>query len=154
MFCVKVAGIFADSRVTALDGLTVIPGGWINRHYRQLGIQLANGVAIVSYTAVMTLIILVVIDYIPGLSLRASEEAEIIGIDEGKLCQLISTPRAHVSYSYRSVWRAELRLCLPVSGCRPPARAHGVDEGEGREVELVVVLKAQRPRSSPFLSRG
>ncbi|KAL8286274.1 hypothetical protein RQP46_004762 [Phenoliferia psychrophenolica] len=75
-------GIFADSRVTALDGLTVIPGGWINLNYRQLGVQLANGVAIVAYSAAMTLIILVIIDYIPGLSLRASEEAEIIGIDE------------------------------------------------------------------------
>ena len=32
----------------------------------------------------MTLILLVIIDYIPGLSLRASEEAEIIGIDEGR----------------------------------------------------------------------
>lgn len=40
--------------------------------------------------AVMTLIILVIIDYIPGLSLRASEEAEIIGIDEGEF----TTPRA------------------------------------------------------------
>ncbi|KAM0755731.1 ammonium transporter MEPa [Meredithblackwellia eburnea MCA 4105] len=75
-------GLFADSRVTSFDGLTEINGGWINKYYRQLGIQLANAVTIVAYTAVMTLIILVIIDYIPGCSLRASEEAEIIGIDE------------------------------------------------------------------------
>jgi len=77
-------GLFADSRVTAYDGMTVIPGGWINHYYRQLGIQLANAVSIVSYTAVVTLIILVALDYIPGCSLRASEEAEIIGIDEAE----------------------------------------------------------------------
>lgn len=33
----------------------------------------------------MTMIILVIIDHIPGLSLRASEEAEIIGIDEDQV---------------------------------------------------------------------
>lgn len=75
-------GIFADSRVTGFDGLTVIPGGWINQNYIQLGYQLANSVYILAYTFIMTMIILVIIDHIPGLSLRASEEAEIIGIDE------------------------------------------------------------------------
>lgn len=33
----------------------------------------------------MTLIILVAIDFIPGCSLRASEEGEIIGIDEDQV---------------------------------------------------------------------
>jgi len=75
-------GLFADSRVTGFDGLTEIPGGWINHHYKQLGYQLANSVSIVSYTFVMSMILLVIIDYIPGLSFRASEEAEIVGIDE------------------------------------------------------------------------
>ncbi|KAI5481446.1 hypothetical protein MNV49_004202 [Pseudohyphozyma bogoriensis] len=75
-------GLFADSRVTSFDGFTEISGGWINKYYRQLGIQLANAVAIVAYTAVMSLILLVIVDYIPGCSLRCSEEAEILGIDE------------------------------------------------------------------------
>lgn len=74
-------GIFADSRVAGFDG-TVIPGGWINLNYVQLGYQLANSVAILSYTFVMTTIILVIVDHIPGCSLRANEEGEIIGIDE------------------------------------------------------------------------
>lgn len=33
----------------------------------------------------MTMIILIVIDHIPGLHLRASEEGEIIGIDEDQV---------------------------------------------------------------------
>lgn len=40
-------GIFADSRVANFDG-TVIAGGWINRHYVQLGYQLASATATIS----------------------------------------------------------------------------------------------------------
>ncbi len=75
-------GLFADSRVVEFDGFSSIEGGWINHYYVQLGKQLANALAICGYTAVMTFIILIVIDHIPGCALRASEEAEIIGIDE------------------------------------------------------------------------
>jgi Amt family ammonium transporter len=75
-------GLFADSRVVEFDGFSSISGGWINHYYVQLGKQLANACAICGYTAVMTFIILIVIDHIPGCALRASEEAEIIGIDE------------------------------------------------------------------------
>lgn len=39
-------GIFADSRVAGFDGYTVIPGGWINKNYIQLGWQLAGASAI------------------------------------------------------------------------------------------------------------
>lgn len=37
------------------------------------------------YAFVATLIILIVMDFIPGLSLRATPEAEVIGIDEHEL---------------------------------------------------------------------
>lgn len=57
-------------------------GGWINHNYEQLGWQLAGSVATVAYTAVMTYIILFIVDHIPGLKLRSSEESEILGIDE------------------------------------------------------------------------
>ncbi|KAG0148255.1 hypothetical protein CROQUDRAFT_670057 [Cronartium quercuum f. sp. fusiforme G11] len=78
-------GIFADSRVASFDGTTSIPGGWINHHYIQLGYQLASSLAIIGYSFVATLIILYVMDCIPGLSLRAPAEAEIVGIDEYEL---------------------------------------------------------------------
>lgn len=74
-------GIFADSRVTAFDG-TVIPGGWINHNYRQLGLQIASSVATIAYCFVASFILLVVIDHIPGLSLRVPEMGEIVGLDE------------------------------------------------------------------------
>jgi len=43
---------------SGFDG-TVIAGGWINKHYVQLGYQLADSMAILSYSFVVTLIILV-----------------------------------------------------------------------------------------------
>jgi len=81
-------GIFADSRVAGFDGITEIPGGWLNQNYIQLGYQLASTCAIIGYTFVVTMIIVVALDYIPGLSLRASEEAELVGMDEDQIGEL------------------------------------------------------------------
>jgi len=74
-------GIFADGRVIGFDG-TVLNGGWINRHWVQFGYQLATSCAILSYTFVMTSLILVIMDRIPGFSLRVTAEGEILGVDE------------------------------------------------------------------------
>jgi len=46
------------------------------------GWQLASAVSTMAWTAVVTYIILFVVDHIPGLKLRCSEEGEILGIDE------------------------------------------------------------------------
>ncbi|KAF8817250.1 ammonium transporter [Phlegmacium glaucopus] len=78
-------GIFAQSSVAGFDGITNIPGGWLDHHYIQLAYQLADSAAGLTYSFVMTTIILWVMHYIPGLSLRASEEAEILGIDDAEM---------------------------------------------------------------------
>ncbi|SGZ12270.1 BQ5605_C028g10492 [Microbotryum silenes-dioicae] len=97
-------GFFTDSRVAGFDGYTVIagkfslkivypssqthfhsslvPGGWINKQYKQMGWQLASALAIITWTGVLTYIILFAIDHIPGLHFRATEDQEILGIDE------------------------------------------------------------------------
>ncbi|KAI0255270.1 ammonium transporter [Lactifluus subvellereus] len=75
-------GIFAQSSVAGFDGLTTIPGGWLDGHFVQLGWQLADSCAGFSYSLVMTTIILWVMHFIPGLSLRCKEDAEIVGIDD------------------------------------------------------------------------
>jgi Amt family ammonium transporter len=41
-----------------------------------------------AYTAVLTYILLFIVDHIPGLSLRANEESEIVGIDEAECGEL------------------------------------------------------------------
>ncbi|KAK0488364.1 ammonium transporter [Armillaria luteobubalina] len=78
--------LFAQASVAAFDGITVIPGGWMDHHYIQLGYQLADSVAGVAYSFTTTTIILWVMHFIPGCRLRlgedVSEEAQAVGIDE------------------------------------------------------------------------
>ena len=51
----------------------------------QILYQLASSVTVSSYAFVMTLILCIIIDYIPGMGLRCSEEDEIVGIDSSFL---------------------------------------------------------------------
>lgn len=76
---------FAADYIAALDGISVIPGGWLNGHYIQLGYQLADCTAGFAYSFGGTCIILFIMNLIPGLSLRASEEAEVMGIDDAEI---------------------------------------------------------------------
>lgn len=76
---------FAADYIAHLDGYSEYPGGWINHHWIQLGYQVADSVAGFAYAFGGTCIILFVMNLIPGLSLRASEQAEIMGIDDAEL---------------------------------------------------------------------
>jgi len=78
-------GLFAQASVAGFDGFTVIPGGWLDHHYIQLGYQAADSAAGLSYSFVVTTIILWVMHYIPGLRLRADEDSEILGIDDAEM---------------------------------------------------------------------
>ncbi|CAG8573151.1 5262_t:CDS:2 [Funneliformis caledonium] len=80
-------GIFAQSSIILLDGQE-LPGGWLNGHWIQLGHQAADSVAGLSYSFVVTYIILFIMDKIPGLSLRADPESEARGLDETELGEL------------------------------------------------------------------
>ncbi|KAF8315314.1 ammonium transporter [Clavulina sp. PMI_390] len=77
-------GFFAQSSIAALDG-TVIPGGFIDHHYKQLGLQIADSASGLGYSFVMTTIILWIMHFIPGLRLRCSEEAEMLGVDDAEM---------------------------------------------------------------------
>ncbi|OWZ76014.1 amt family ammonium transporter [Cryptococcus neoformans Bt85] len=78
-------GLFAQGSVAGFDGITDIPGGWVSHYWIQAGYQMADLTAGFAYTFVMTTIICWLLHFIPGLRLRASEEAEIIGIDDAYL---------------------------------------------------------------------
>lgn len=54
----------------------------------QLPYQLADSCAIVSYTFVVTILILIIMDFIPGLSLRVSESAEEAGLDVSEIGEM------------------------------------------------------------------
>lgn len=122
--------LFGSDSVLGLDGVNVgatnsttgTPvGGWIIHNYRQLYIQLAFIVAVMGYTFVVSAIIAYAINFIPGLNLRASEEAELLGMDDDQLGEfaydyvevrrdyLAWTPHKHVpSEQGHFVPRAEL----------------------------------------------
>jgi len=78
-------GFFAANYIAALDGFTVIPGGWLNKNYIQLAYQLADSVTGMAYSFFGTCIILFFINLIPGLRLRAREDDEIMGIDDAEI---------------------------------------------------------------------
>lgn len=73
-------GIFASSSISMLDGSTAAPGA-IDGEGIQVARQLADIAAIASYSFVVSCILLYVLKYIPGMNLRVSEEAEIVGLD-------------------------------------------------------------------------
>lgn len=80
-------GIFAADYIIGLDGVNtgIITGGWLNSNWKQMYIQIAYVVACCAYAFVMSAIIAYSINAIPGLKLRASEEAELLGMDDDQL---------------------------------------------------------------------
>ncbi len=79
-------GFFADANLAALDGVTSIPGGWLNGNWKQLYIQFAYVCATIAYTFVMTALLAMAFDLIPCLKLRASPEEEALGMDDTQVC--------------------------------------------------------------------
>lgn len=67
-----------------MDGSST-DGGWLNHHYIQLAYQLADCVSGLAYSFFGTCIILFLINLVPGLRLRASEEEEVLGIDDAEI---------------------------------------------------------------------
>lgn len=73
-------GIFADQAISALDGLSLYPGG-INGNGIQVGKQFAEITSISAYSFCVSLILLYAIKYIPGMHLRVDADAEEKGLD-------------------------------------------------------------------------
>ncbi|KAJ1552287.1 hypothetical protein HK405_011910 [Cladochytrium tenue] len=85
-----VTGILAQRWIPTLDATntdttTVVPGGAIDGHPIQIGWQAAGSFAIAGYSFFGSLIILSIINIIPGLQLRVSKDDEIIGGDLGEM---------------------------------------------------------------------
>ena len=67
-------GIFAVEAIGGTKGL-------IEGNFAQVGIQAIGVVATILYSGIVTFVILKVLDIIPGLKLRATEEEENLGLD-------------------------------------------------------------------------
>ena len=100
-------------------------GGWPIGNYRQFYIQLAYIVAATGYSFVMSAILAYIINYIPGLHLRASEEAELLGMDDDQLGEF--------AYDYVEVRRDYLAWTPSHNGQgvdpeMPQEHRHGISE--------------------------
>lgn len=76
---------FASRNIAALDGQTRINGGWLDRHWAQMGYQLADSFSGGLYSFTGTCLILFVMNMIPGLRLRTDEDAEVLGMDDAEI---------------------------------------------------------------------
>ncbi|KAK7529709.1 ammonium transporter MepA [Phyllosticta paracitricarpa] len=74
-------GIFGQTWVASLDGLGTSGAGAMDGEGVQVGRQLAEICAISAYAFAVSCILLFGLKYIPGMHLRVSEEAEMIGLD-------------------------------------------------------------------------
>ena len=79
--------LFGATYIIGLDGVNtgIITGGWINHNYRQFYVQLAYILAATGWAFTISLLLAYLINLIPGLHLRASEEAELMGMDDDQL---------------------------------------------------------------------
>lgn len=75
-------GVFAQKEYAALDGITQIKGGWLDGHFEQVLYQLAGGVAGLTWSFVVTYVILWLMNKVPGLLLRLANEKIILGVDK------------------------------------------------------------------------
>lgn len=76
-------GFFAASWVPALDGVSgdTYAGGWWEGNWKQMGYQLAAATTCAAWAFTVSCILLFIINKIPGLHLRETEEDEIRGLD-------------------------------------------------------------------------
>jgi Amt family ammonium transporter len=75
-------GVFGQSWIYDLDGMGPYDGlGGMDGVGVQIGRQLAEICAIASYSFVVSCILLYALKYIPGMHLRVTSEAEMMGLD-------------------------------------------------------------------------
>lgn len=74
-------GLFATSKISALDGLGSEYSGAIDGNGIQVGYQLADICATLSYSFVVSCLLLFALKYIPFVGLRVTDEAEEMGLD-------------------------------------------------------------------------
>ena len=129
--------IFAADYIIGLDGVNtgLVSGGWIQHGWKRLYIQVAYIVACSAWAFAVSAGIAFLINLVPGLHLRASEEAELLGMDDDQLGEF--------AYDYVEV-RRDYLAWTPAKGEAldhpheiPQGERHGIHQHsemlEGRE---------------------
>lgn len=139
--------LFGATYIIGLDGVNTgtIVGGFINHNYKKLYIQVAYIIAVTGYTFVMSSIIAFAINLIPGLHLRASEEAELLGMDDDQLGEF--------AYDYVEVRRDY--LAWTPAKAQPNGGEHGIPQNERHGIgEHGEMLMGKDPNPSDHSSSG
>lgn len=97
--------LFGVDWVIGLDGKTDHPGGWLSHHWKQIYKQIIYVLVCIGWTALITVMLAYIIDFIPGCKMRVSEDAEVRGIDEDQIGEF--------AYDYVEVRRDYLSWALP-----------------------------------------
>jgi len=134
-------GFFGAAYIIGLDGVNtgLFPGGWIAKNWKQMYMQIAYIVAATAYSFVVSAIIAFAIDKVPGLKLRASEEAELLGMDDDQLGEF--------AYDYVEV-RRDYLAWTPAKNETPGAEAtvpHGERHGISQHSQM---LEGKAPSES------
>lgn len=77
---------FAADYISHLDGSTIAKG-WMNHHFVQLPYQLAAIGATYGWSFVVTSLLLLIMNRVPYMHLRMSEEEEMLGSDKAQLAE-------------------------------------------------------------------
>lgn len=134
-------GIFGASYIIGLDGVNtgLFNGGWIQHNYKQLYIQFAYVIAVTAYAFVVSAILAYAINYIPGLQLRASEEAELLGMDDDQLGEF--------AYDYVEV-RRDYLAWTPAQK-EPSHSEHNIPQGDRHGIsQHSQMLEGKEPSES------
>ncbi|GAB7366652.1 hypothetical protein MBLNU230_g8634t1 [Neophaeotheca triangularis] len=112
---------FADGSIIGLDGVnTGDAGGWLDGVWVLLGKQIAYILACSAWAFCISALIAYAINLVPGLKLRASEEAELLGMDDDQLGEF--------AYDYVEV-RRDYLAWTPVKG-DPDSTDHEIPQGQ------------------------
>ena len=133
--------IFAADYIIGLDGVNTgaIPGGWIQHNYKQMYIQVAYIVACSAWAFVISAAIAYAVNAIPGLHLRASEEAELLGMDDDQLGEF--------AYDYVEV-RRDYLAWTPAKG-EAADKEHQIPQGERHGIhQHSEMLEGKEPSES------
>lgn len=141
-------GLFSASYIIGLDGVNTgaITGGFLDRNWKQLYIQLAYIVAATGYSFVVSAILAYAVNYIPGLHLRASDEAELLGMDDDQLGEF--------AYDYVEVrrdylaWTPGTKDHMGVDPDMPQEMRHGI------QAHSAMLKKEDLSHSSDTSSHG
>ena len=134
-------GVFGAEYIIGLDGVNTgsIPGGWIEHNWKQLYIQIAYIAAGTAWAFVVSAIIAKLIDLVPGLHLRASEEAELLGMDDDQLGEF--------AYDYVEV-RRDYLAWTPAKPA-PEGKDYEIPQGERHGIQQhSEMLEGKEPSES------